>query len=236
MTRTELLVQEARRLELEKRPEVQAVLERLLVQQLVAEASKHQEPTEADARTYYDEHSADFTRPDRVRVAIVEFGGSTAAAPPSRSELDKELAKLRRLKEADQKAAFSALVLARSTHEASRSQDGDVGPRTREELAQLFSAQLADGVFALQSPAQLTAPIESTRGMVIARLLGRQPGEVRSFESEKGRIIAKLTADARTQQLEALVTALRARTPVSIDDAMLSKVDAKAPTGPLLPP
>lgn len=236
LARTELLVQEARRRELEKKPEVQSVLERLLVQQLVAETSKQQEPGEADARKYYDEHGAEFARPDRVRVAVVEFGGTASSVPVSRTEVEKEVAKLRRQKEGEQKVDFSALVLARSTHEASRSQDGDVGPRTREELAQQFSAQVADAAFALQAPGELTAPVESTRGFVIARLLGRQPGEVRGFESEKARIIAKLTAEARARQLETLVTELRAKTPVSIDEANLAKVDAKAPSGPLLPP
>jgi len=236
LVKTELLVQEARRRELEKRPEVQAMLDRMLVQQLVAEASKQQEPGELEARKYYEEHLSDFARPERVQVAVIEFGARPAGGRPSAAEVEKELAQLRRAKPADQKRAFSALVLARSTHEASRSLDGDVGPRTHEELAQQFSAQVADAAFALQAPGQLSAPTESGRGLVVARLLGRQAGETRSFESEKAHILAKLTAEARGKQLEVLVSSAREKTPVVIDDAMVSRVDAKVPTGPLLPP
>lgn len=211
LVRTELLVQEARRLELDKRPEVRALFEKVLVQSLMTEVSKAAVPTESEIKAWYDAHQNEFSKPERVRVAVVEFGGTANTSPATKAAVEKELERLRSSKENERARAFNALVASRSTHESSRLQEGDVGPRTHDELAQQFSAQVADAAFALKTPGQLSGAAEGPRGFVLLRLLGRQPAEVRPFEGEKAQLTARLTAEARTRQVEQLELKLRER-------------------------
>ena len=235
LVQTELLVQEARRLKLDERPEVRSVMDRLLVQQLVAEATKGKAPSEAEARSFYEARLADFTRPERVGVAMVEFGGRGTLTPAPKAEVEKELARLRALKEPERKRAFDELVLARSTHEGSRAQGGDLGLRTREELTAQFGPAVAQAAFSLRSVGEVSAAAESSGGIVVLRLLFRQPEETRSFESERARIEARLGAEQRTRDIEGLVSRLKGSTTVSIDATAVEKLEVKAPTGPLLP-
>jgi parvulin-like peptidyl-prolyl isomerase len=236
LVRTELLVQEARRQGIDRRPEVQALFEKLVVQQLLTELARKAAPTDADARAYYDAHLPEFSRPERVRVSVLEFGGTSNEAPPDKAAVEKELLKLRSLKPAEQARAFAALVLKRSTHESSRGQEGDVGPRTRDELAQQFSAQVAEAAFGLKEPGSLSAATESQRGLVVVRLIARQPGEQRPFESEKAQLLMRLTAETRTKEMEKLVAALQSQTKPTINEKALEQFRVNPVRSPQLSP
>lgn len=236
LVRTELLVQEARRQGIDKKPEVQALFEKLVVQQLLTELARKAAPTEADARAYYDAHLTEFSRPERVRVAVLEFGGTSNEAPADKAAVEKELLKLRALKPAEQARAFAALVLKRSTHESSRGQEGDIGPRTRDELAQQFSAQVAEAAFGLKEPGSLSGATESQRGLVVVRLIARQPGEQRPFESEKAQLLMRLSAETRTKEMEKLVAALEAQTKPTINEKALERVRVSPVRSPQLSP
>lgn len=224
MVRTELLLQEAERQGVDKRPEVRALFEKLVVQQLLTDLARTSAPTEADAKAYYEQHLAEFSKPERVRVAVLEFGGTANAPPPDKALVQKELGRIRALKPVDQGRAFAALVQTKSTHESSRGQEGDVGPRTREELAQQFSAQVADAAFMLMEPGAMSEPAESPRGWTVVRLIAKQPGEQRPFESEKTNLLMRLTAEARTKEMEKLVSSLQAQTKPTINESALDKV------------
>ncbi|MDP1917777.1 MAG: peptidylprolyl isomerase [Myxococcales bacterium] len=215
---------------------MQALFEKLVVQQLLTELARKAAPTEADARAYYDAHLTEFSRPERVRVAVLEFGGTSNEAPADKAAVEKELLKLRALKPAEQARAFAALVLKRSTHESSRGQEGDIGPRTRDELAQQFSAQVAEAAFGLKEPGSLSGATESQRGLVVVRLIARQPGEQRPFESEKAQLLMRLSAETRTKEMEKLVAALEAQTKPTINEKALERVRVSPVRSPQLSP
>lgn len=229
LVRTELLLQEAQRQGVDKRPEVRALVEKVMVQQLVSDVARKSAPNEADARAYYDTHAAEFSKPERVRVAVLEFGGTAKAPPPDKALVQKELNRIRALKAADQGRAFAALVQMKSTHESSRGQEGDVGPRTREELAQQFSAQVAAAAFGLTELGAISEPVESPRGLTVVRLLGKQPGEQRPFENEKVQLLMRLTAEARTKTMENLVLSLRNGVNPVINEKALEQAGSASP-------
>lgn len=226
LVRNELLLQEAQRQGVDKRPEVRALFDKFVVQQLLTDIAKKSAPTESDARAYYDQHLGEFSKPDRVRVAVLEFGGTANAPPPDKAFVLKELARLRALKPTEQPRAFAALVQTRSTHESSRGQEGDVGPRTQEELAQQFSAQVAAAAFGLPELGALSEPAESPRGWTVVRLLAKQPGEQRAFEAEMAQLLMRLTAEARTKEMERLVSSLQSQTKPAINEKALERVRA----------
>lgn len=235
LIRNRLLVAEARRQKLDRLPEVQLAMDRVLVQQLLKQLDSAAAPTDAEVQAWYDEHVAEFSRPERVQVSVVEFGGLARGKPASRAEVEKEVARLRALKEPARRDAFLALVQTRSTNDASRSLQGDVGPRTREELTQLFGASAAQSVFSLAQPGDLSLPVETPRGFVIFRLTSKEPAQVRDFASEKQRIIARLSSESRSRRLEVLTRELREKGNVSIDETVLEKLDAAALGVPLVP-
>ena len=107
--------------------------------------------------------------------------------------------------------------------------------RTREELTAQFGPAVAQAAFSLRSVGEVSAAAESSGGIVVLRLLFRQPEETRSFESERARIEARLGAEQRTRDIEGLVSRLKGSTTVSIDATAVEKLEVKAPTGPLLP-
>jgi parvulin-like peptidyl-prolyl isomerase len=223
LIRNELLVQEARRRGLDQAPEVQSLYEKILVQHLLTQVSSAAAPSEADAKTYYDTHPAEFSRPERVRVSIIEFGPKAGAAP-ERAKVEQQVGRLRTLKEVERASAFNVLVATFSTHEASRSQDGDLGPRTREELTQLFSEEVATAAFSLKAPGDIAGPVATARGQVALRLLGRTPEEVRPFDAEKGALLSRLTAERRLSVMDDLLASLKKTTPVTVNEKLLENV------------
>lgn len=229
LIRNELLVQEARRRRLDEAAEVKALYEKVLVQHLLTQAASASAPSEADARAYYDAHPDEFSRPERVRVAVIEFGPKTGPAP-ERAKIEQQLARIRGLKEPERAAAFSALVASASTHEASRSQDGDLGPRTREELAQLFSEEVAAGAFTLKGPGDVGGPIATARGQIALRLIGRTAQEVRPFDAEKAALLSRLGAERRLSVMDELVASLKKTTPVVVNEDLLKTIRVDAPS------
>lgn len=227
LIRNRLLLGEARRLNLQDSPEVRAGLERLLIQQLLKQQTTG-EPTEAEAQAWYDAHLTELSRPERVQVSLIEFGAAT------RADVEKEVARLRALKEPVRREAFLTLVQNRSTHEGSRSVQGDIGPRTREEITQLFGADASQAAFSLTDAGEISAPVMTAKGFVIFRLTARQPAQVPAFASEKARILARLSTEARSRKLEAITGALRDKAKVSINDTALEKLGGGV-SSPLVP-
>jgi peptidyl-prolyl cis-trans isomerase C len=226
LVRTELLAQEARRRGLDQKPEAKALFDRLLVQQLLSQVSAEKPVTEADARAYYDSHADEFGRPERVQVAIVEIASEAEAAAERKS--------IAALKGAARDARFTTWV-AKSLH-PSRPQGGDLGPRTKEELSQQVSPELAEAAFTLNEAGALTMPVKTASGFVVAKYLGRQAANQRPFETEREQLTARLTAEQRAKAVDELVASLKAKNTVTIRDEALGRLEAKAPSGPLVPP
>jgi parvulin-like peptidyl-prolyl isomerase len=235
LVRNEVLVQEAKRQGIDKRAEVQAQIEKLLIQQLVADVSRSAAPTEQDARAYFDAHPEEFTRPERVRVAVVEFGQNASTPRADRDDVEKEAMRLRALPAPERARAFASLALKRSTHESSRAVEGDIGPRTKEELSQQFSADVAVAATELKELGEVSRPAEGPRGWILIRLIGRQPAEVRAFEDEKAHLLLRLTAESRGRKLEELVSQLTATAKPEINSEVVEKLRVEAPSSLLQP-
>ena len=233
MIRTQLLLEEAHRIGLEKEPEVKAMMDRLLSQQLVQRELAALTADEQALRGYYEAHQAEYSRPQRVRASIVLFSASKGAPnrEQARQEVERELAKLRTVKGEPQAQAFLALVRRRSDHDGSRVQDGDLGPRTLGELEGQHGEAVANGIFALKDPGSISGVLENDIGFVIARLVSRQPAEEKSFEAVRSQIQPRVTAELRGKALDAMVERFKKNTPVTVDDAELARIKIAGSTG-----
>lgn len=231
LVRFELLVQEARRRGLDADPQVQEMLEKVMVQRLISsqtEGAQAGAVAEEEAQAYYEQNRADYVKPERVRVSHLLL--TAAPGTPEREKARTRAVQLAAEVKAggDVLRAFDAAARAHSQDAATQTVGGDLGFLTREELIAKGGAQLAESAFSLQAVGQLSGAVESDHGVHLLQLAGRQAGMEQSFESVKARITQRLSAERRAKALDTLVQDLRAKTAVKVDEAVLGKVDPKS--------
>jgi peptidyl-prolyl cis-trans isomerase C len=240
LIRFELLAKEARARGLDKDPEVQETLEKIMVQKLVRQEFEDEKAkaSDSDVRKYYDEHLEEFVKPERVRASAILFtapaGSSQRAAKGA--DAKKALARLK-VDEAKNPLAFSNLARELSDDPVSRAAGGDLGYRSREELSAQYSPELAAAAFGLKDPGQESGVVETPKGFAILRLGARQAAVDRPFDEVKPQLAARIGREARTKEFDAFVKGLREKASIKIDDAELEKIAvAAAPTPPLPEP
>lgn len=216
MVRQELLLQEAERQKLDQDPSVRAVTERMMVQQLIQKASA-QGASEEQERAFYESHSAEFNRPERIRVAHLLL-------PKESKETARVLSRLRALKDPALGSAFAEEVRKASLDTASKFADGDLGLLTRDELIARWGPEVSSAAFALKAIGDVSPAVEDDRGVHLLKLGGRLPGVTTSFAEARGRIAARLAAESRAKALDTLVAALRSQTKVEVREAALASL------------
>lgn len=239
LVRFELLAAEAKRRDLDRDPEVQAALQKIMVQKLVRSAFEEKagaEVSEADARSYYDEHQEEFVKPERVRLALVFFRAE--AGTPERTAKSAEARRqlgLLKQQAARNPLAFGNLARDASDDSASKAAGGDIGFRSREELEKLYSKSVSDAAFALAEVGQVSGVVEAPQGLYLLKLGARQPATSREFEEAKPQITARLGRERRTKEHDDFVKRLRDEADVEIIDAELDKITVSAAAPGLAP-
>ncbi|HYH99618.1 peptidyl-prolyl cis-trans isomerase [Hyalangium sp.] len=235
MIQFEVLAQEAQQRGLDKDPEVQEALRKLMVQRLIRQVTEEMKPpTEPEVRQYYEEHRAEFVRPEQVRLSHLFLASPQGDA--RRAQVKAEalalLARARAKQAEARPGGFEELVRERSDDAPSKALGGDLGLRTAEELTQAWGAALSQAAFALQSPNELGPLVETEKGFHLIQLTLRQAGLNHPLESVKERIESRLLSERRTQALESLVKQLRERTEIHIDEKVLAEIQPAPATAP----
>lgn len=234
--RFELLAQEASRMGLEKDPDVQEAMKRMMVQKLsqVQFENKEDEPvSEEEARAFYQENVHDYVKEERVRVAHVFFAApkDDPTRPRIRGEAGKALAEVRQKEGAKDRLAFSQLAKTRSDDEGSKRAGGDLSFRTRKELEEAWGPQVANAVFSLKSAGDFAPLVESEKGFHILKMTGHQPPLERTFESVRAQIENRLTREKKTKAFEAFVEDLKGKTKIRVDEEALDKLEGGGAMG-----
>ncbi len=232
LIRFELLAHEAEVQKLDKDPEVQATLKKIMVQKLVRKAFDDKEASQAsesDARKYYDEHQDEFVKAERIRLSQIFIKVDKGSPDRARrsAEAKKLYAKLK-VDEAKNPVAFANVARDSSDDFGSRGAGGDLGYRTREELARQWGKEVADAAFALKDMGQESSLIESPQGFHVVKLGARQPALNRGFDEVKPQLVARIGRENRTKEFDEYVKRLRQKASVKIDDAELEKIVVNA--------
>lgn len=230
LIRQELLMQEARRRRLDKDPEVQATLEKLMVQKLVRTVTESsvEKLDEAEVRKAYEAHLDEYVRPERVRVSHLLIAADRAN--PKRAQKKAEAIQLLAELKAQQGSnahAFEARARVRSEDLSSRDMGGDLGSRTKEELEALTAPELAQAAFALRTVGELSGVIETDKGFHLLVLQARHAKSEQRFESVRGRLENRLLAERRTRALDTFITEMRAKAKVEIFEKSMEKLDVR---------
>jgi peptidyl-prolyl cis-trans isomerase C len=236
LVRFEVLAKEAERQGLDKDPEVQLTLRKIMVQKLVQRSFQDpgaaKELPEAETQKYYDEHKDEFNRPKKARVAAIVF--NAPAGSPDRAKkvaaARKALAKVK-AEEKKNPAVFQQAVAEFTEDAASKGVAGDLGFKSAEELEKSFGKELAQAAFALKA-GETSGVIEGAQGVYVVRVAGVQEELARGFDQVKAQISQKLTRERRTKEFDDLVKKLRDEAKITVDDKVLeSVVVAAAPAG-----
>jgi peptidyl-prolyl cis-trans isomerase C len=245
LVRFEVLAKEAERQGLDKDPDVQNTLRKVMVQKLVqknfGDPNGAKDLPDAESQKYYDEHKDEFQKAKRVRLSAIVLN-----APAGSKERGAKLAAARKVvaevtaAEKTNPAAFGAAVGKHSEDQAAKATAGDLGFRSLEELEKSYGKAAAEAAFALKAGA-LSAPLETPAAVVIFKATGVQEEVNRPFDQVKAQIAARLYREKKTKEFDELVKKLKEDAKVSVNDAELEKiVVAAAPAGgpgmPGMPP
>ncbi|WP_164000759.1 peptidylprolyl isomerase [Pyxidicoccus caerfyrddinensis] len=240
LIRFELLAQEAQRAGLDKDPEIQATLQKVMVQKLLRQ---QQEATgtlsETELRKYYDEHLSEFVRPERVRVSHIflpAVEGDTAKRNQARAAATKLLADVKAKSAGANTSAFELAAAEHSWDKATKSAGGDLGFLSREELTQAWEAPLAAAAFAITADSGVGPVVETSKGFHLVKLLGRQLGTNQDFDSVKARIESRLLSERRARALDDFIAGLKSKAKIEVRDDVLAQVKVDAEGAPALPP
>lgn len=235
LIRFEVLAQEARRRGLDKDPEVQATLEKVMVQRLIRaefdESTAGKDIPEEDLKKYYDEHIEDYVKPERVRVSHIFFAAPAepAARAKVKSQAAKVLAEVKGKEAGTDKTAFVTTARDASEDPASKAAGGDLSFRTREELTALWGEKFAKAAFALNSIGEIGDLVEGDKGFHLVKLTGRQNALDRPFDQVKAQIQNRLSRDKRTKAFDDFVAGLRLQANVKVNEEVLDAIEVRPP-------
>jgi peptidyl-prolyl cis-trans isomerase C len=227
----EVLAQEAYRLGLEKRPEVAAAIKRILVHELMKQAVSDRKatPTEAELKSYYDQHPEEFVQAERVRVQHI-FVAATKEAQIARSKAKATAEGLQAtLKGAMRKGIPSPTLfgdLARQYSDDSSTKDrgGDVRFMSRAELSSQYSPEFAQAAFAMQRQNDISDVVETPKGFHVLKFTSRQAATNHPFDSVqvKETIRGRISREKASNAIEEYVAGLVKASGASIDEAALA--------------
>ena len=218
-----LLLQLAAQSDFEKSPAVQAELEAAkeaaLFDLYVRDVVATQVVTEAAVRKFYDDHPADFLRPQQAWVRIIFVGKDKNTVEQARlilGDVMKEMygVKVRSGNNANAiTQAFAAAAAKTSEHESAAA-GGDLGwvaPGT-------LDPKLTDAVFAMK-PNTVSGILETTAGLYLLLIEEHKPASPEPFESVRAAIREYLFSANVQKVMEAVTSTtneLRATSKVTL--------------------
>lgn len=233
MIDVQLLADEAKRRGLDKLPETEERLRQVLRDELMKEVRRSvpsaSDLPEADVRKYYDEHREEFSDPERRRVSHIAAGNRAAA--------EKLLEKAK----AASAAEWGAMVRENSITPVPKELGsmpvelagdlGIVGPPGHPRGANpRVSEAVRAAAFKIEKTGDVLPEVVEDKGKFeIVRLTAITPARDRTFAESERSIRVTLVQQLVKQKEAELDKELRARFPVTIDEAALGRIQAKPP-------
>ena len=182
---------------------VEQVRHSLVVRKFVdAQLGAPKQPGDAEARAYYGAHGDQFARPESVHISQIVVMVSQDDPPARRAEARSKAEAI--MKELRNGKDFAEMARRHSDGgEAKKGGDSGWVWAGGGALPPVERAALA-----LQ-PGQLSDIVESRRGFHIVKAIERRPAGAVPFEEARERIVERLGADARRDQLRAYASDLR---------------------------
>jgi peptidyl-prolyl cis-trans isomerase C len=232
LIREKTLLAKARAAGLDQDPELVRRWERMVVAKYEAahkpDAEKQRAPSSAEVEQYYQAHAAEYHRPERVRVALIQIKGSAKATEEKRADLRARAEKIFTLAQAPD-ANFAELARLHSEDRATRYSGGDGGWMERGQTPPSWPKELADAAFTLQTAGVIAPLVEAGGSFYVIKLIERQAAGVRPLAEVRDRIVYKLKEQQRVANEERFYAEQKAGVNVEINQAALQAVPLPAP-------
>lgn len=222
IVRVKLMAEEARKQGLDKDPilkaKVQFQTENLLAGEYYQNLMKSAGGSDADMQKYFADHKNEFEQA-AARHILIRFKGSPVPLRDGQKDLTEEeaLAKAADLrKKIEGGEDFAAIAKAESDDTGSGANGGDLGTFKRGSMVPPFEA----AVFSMK-PGEMSQPVKTQFGYHVIKL---EKFAGQNYEEAKAEIEKRIKPEQARKQMEEL----RAKSPVTIDDAYFGPEPAKA--------
>lgn len=208
-----LLLQLAAQSEFEKSPAVQAELEAAkeaaLFDLYVRDVIAAQIVTEPMMRQFYDEHAAEFSRPETAKVRMIQISKQKHSVDEARqliSDIMRDLFTARMSSRGNREVLANAFAEAarKGSEHPSAASGGDLGWIASEAL----DPELRTGVFGMQ-PGTLSGILETETGLHLVLVEDRAPAVTEPYESARAGIREYLIGANTQKVVEAVSRATR---------------------------
>lgn len=246
MVRTELLAREAQRRGYDRDPDVVRQHKRnmvaVFVQKEFESAQQSQPVSEEEIKKYYDEHIAEFVKPERVRIAHLFVAAPEASKRAERRAEAERLLAIARAKDSADYTGFQRLAREHSDDAQSKPTGGDLRFLSREELARRAGDEVARAAFEMKVTGEvLDRCVETPQGFHILKLLGRENPLNMTLEQARDSIRSRIAFDKRGERYEQFVADIEKKAGLTIDTAKLDALEielggpGRVPSGAIPP-
>ncbi len=233
----EVMVQEAKRLGLDKDPEMRRGFDKILARFVINREFNEKKVKEitvsdADIEAYYQQNIDRYHAPEKVMIHDMLFPAPAAAAERKKVRAQAEEAHKKLKATPQDRKLFFDLMRQTGGEEATRTL-ASATFQTRAEMEKERGAAVAEAAFALQQANDFSPIIEDEKGFHILRLAGRQAALDLPLEKVKGQIRTTLFAKARGDAYQAFVDGIKSKAGVQVFDEVLQKAKVDlSNTGP----
>jgi peptidyl-prolyl cis-trans isomerase C len=204
---------EARGMSLE-RLRADARVDMIINKMLDAEVATAPPATDQEVRAFYEKNPEKFKQEEAVRAShiliLADEKADEATRKKARSQIDAILKRARAGED------FAKLAQAHS-QDGSAAQGGDLDFFTRDRMVPPFS----QAAFALKI-GEISDVVTTQFGYHVIKLTERRPAEQATFDESKPRIEAQLQEERRQAAVEALVTEVRGKAKIKVEDSRLA--------------
>lgn len=216
-----VLAQQARAKNLQNNPQVQLQIENTLAGAAYQDLTANLKTDDASLRKYYADHKGEYEEA-KGRHILIRFQGSPVPVRTGQKDLTKEeaLAKTNAIRKRLLAGEdFAKIAKEESDDTGSGAQGGDLGTFRHGMMVAPFEK------VAFSLPAgQLSEPVETQFGYHLIKVDERK---AQTFEEVKPEIEGKMKPEMAQKALEAL----KAQTPITIDEAYFGPPGPKMPAG-----
>jgi peptidyl-prolyl cis-trans isomerase C len=217
LVRFEVLAAEAKKRGMDQDPEVVRTMKQVMIQKLMKvefdTRVKPEDVTEAEMKKFYDEHSAEYNKPEEVRVSAIIVKDKATA--------DK-VAGLAKGPQGQDNKGFRDLVTQYSTDDVTKQRGGDLryfAADTTEVPKDVVAAS-----FKLEKTGDVAGPIKTDSGFYVIKQTGRRQALTKNFDEVKRQIQNRIYRDKRTKAMEDFVSGLKTKAKITVHEDALAKV------------
>ncbi|MCP4448422.1 MAG: hypothetical protein GY811_24230 [Myxococcales bacterium] len=218
LIRFEVLAQQAKSEGFDTSPDVVRTMKQVMIQKLMKARFENgigpDDVKEEDMRAYYDANTAEFNKPEEMRVSAIILA--------KKSDADM-VAKLALGEKGSTNKGFRELVVAHSSDADSKKRGGDL--RYFNEASTALPKEVIEAAFTLKKTGDVLGPIAASGGtFYVIKQTGHRKAVSKSFDEVKRQLQNRLYREMRTQAQKDFVEDLKGKATIRIFDDKLGEV------------